>query len=193
MYPQHDQGAAVQPLHDAISLVRQQVREAHQLLERSLPAAAGHGDVLSLPDSRGRGRYFHTVCIEDLTINLVLCNRPPVFVRLGLDGLFLSANRARLRRYARTVQAATDAFLAELRSEDLARPIELSSRLGTHSLAWVLDDFILREYASTCEEIRRSTALERRTERTFGRLRAGPQPLPFAAPLRRCSERSSKG
>jgi hypothetical protein len=101
--------------------------------------------------------YAHVVCSEDMAVQGMFRQRPPLFASSWRDRTGLSepmpmpgpewvnyaawTRRVRidlgaLRQYARAVAEETDAWIASLSDADLDRPVDLSGAgLGQHTLA----------------------------------------------------------
>lgn len=128
---------------DAISLLREQLKEAHDLLESTV------GDITEeqlhfAPGGRalpiGAG-YAHVIFSEDISVQQLLKGEKPLyetgvatgasepmpnFARGEWEGYADWTQRARfslaeLRAYAQQVYAATDAYIASLNAQDLDR------------------------------------------------------------------------
>jgi hypothetical protein len=133
---------------DAVSLLRMQMQEAHNLLESTL------GDVTAeqlhhLPQGRALpvgAAYAHVIFSEDILIQLLKGEEPlfetgtptganepmPNFMKSWEDYAGWT-KRARfdlpqLRAYAQTVYANTDAYLARLSDADLDKPDPFSQK-----------------------------------------------------------------
>ncbi len=126
----------------AITLLRWQFQRAHELLDAAIPrlftkAVRRHAPGTAVPAA---ACYAQAVVCEDLTINAVLANGTPLALstwagRTGLSVMppligtadwrawahHVRLDPAQLRRYARAVYAATDAYIAAL-PEDVCNP-----------------------------------------------------------------------
>ena len=133
---------------DAITLLREQLTEAHALLEavmQDVTPEAAHW----IPPGRANpvgATYAHVVLFEDRTINGILLHRRPLYEttwsgKTGISDLMPSpegwddyaawTRRTRvdlpaLKEYAQAVYANTDEYLASLSPEDLDRQLDLS-------------------------------------------------------------------
>jgi hypothetical protein len=117
--------------------------------------------------------YVHALCVEDITVNVVLRDMPPMFKDVWLGGQLLPWEPSSARCYAQMVYAATDVLFARLTPEDLGREIDLSAAgLGWADATWVLNRFILWQVAMTCGEL--SAIARAESSRVKARPRARP-------------------
>ncbi len=158
---------------DAVALLRTQIHQVHQLLdeyvaeamERARSSPGLQREILSL--------YAHALCVEDVTVNLLLRAASPLFKRSWIDSQLKPWDLASLQGYAEVVHAATDAMLAHLTLADLRMPIDLSDQgLGSPEAGWVLNRFILWKIMLTCGELAAKSPEGRRTS---ARRRARPR------------------
>jgi len=142
------------PDADALALLRSQIHQVHQLLDDQVTEAmlraryrpAVHRKILSL--------YVHTLCVEDITVNLLLRAKPPLFTRAWTGSQLVPWDLPSVRVYAEVVHGATDVLLAQLTPADLRTAIDLSDvDLGTPDTIWVLNRFVLWETAMICGEL----------------------------------------
>jgi len=164
----------------AISLFREQLQAAHQLLEATV------GDVVSeeahwSPPGKANAlgaNYAHVVIGEDGTINGLLKGGAPLFAtewagKTGVSDLPPApdpkapgfpdwsewANKVKvelrsLREYAQAVYAASDEYLASLTDDDLNRPVDLSALgLGERTVGYLLTNGVLGHAFTHCGEI----------------------------------------
>jgi hypothetical protein len=134
---------------DAITLLREQLTEAHALLEavmQGVTPEAAHWVPPGQANPVG-ATYAHVILFEDRTINGVLLHRRPLHEttwagRTGISDLMPSPGEEwneytpwtrrvkidlpALQEYARAVYANTDDYLASLSPDDLDRPLDLS-------------------------------------------------------------------
>ncbi len=134
---------------DAITLLREQLTEAHAFLEavmQGVTPEAAHWVPPGQANPVG-ATYAHVVLFEDRTINGVLLHRHPLYEtswsgRTGISDLMPSHGEnwddysrwtrnvkldlSALQEYARAVYANTDQYLASLSPDDLDRPLDLS-------------------------------------------------------------------
>ena len=136
---------------DAVARLRAQIHQVHQLLDEQVATASARArfapavqrDILSL--------YAHTLCIEDITVHVLLQAMPPLFTSVGMGEGAVPWDLTSMRDYADLVHAATDAFLARLTLADLSKAIDCSAAgLGRPDATWVLNRFIVWETTKTC-------------------------------------------
>ena len=153
---------------DAITLLREQMTSAHQSLEGTM-AGVTPEQLHWAPAGRANpigASYAHVITGEDLVINGMLRQTPPMFAaswahktgmsepmpgRIGpaWDDYAAWTRRVRidvpaLRAYAQAVYANTDAYLAALTAEDLDQPLDMSALgLGQVNLAWGLSNLVM--------------------------------------------------
>ena len=134
---------------DAVTLLREQLRDAHALLEaimQDVTPEAAHWMPPGMANPVG-ATYAHVVFFEDRTINGVILHRRPLYEttwtgRTGISDLMpeqggdwdnyvpwtrrVQIDLAALRPYAQAVYENTDAYLASLSPEDLDKKLDLS-------------------------------------------------------------------
>jgi len=166
--------------NSAISLFRQELRAAHELLEATL------GDVTReqvqwLPPGIANplgATCAHIVVSEDGTVNGLLRGGFPLFASAWADKTGLSelppmpdpkapgfpnwsawgrrvkVDRAALKKYAQAVYTSSDEYLATLTDEDLSRPVSLSALgLGESTVGYILINGLLMNAFSHAGEI----------------------------------------
>ncbi|MGI9145222.1 MAG: hypothetical protein ACR2IK_01520 [Chloroflexota bacterium] len=148
--------ATFQPHLDAVAPLRREVRQSHAKLDEL--GVAGLANPHSSPAwSPAVGLYVHAMCVEDITIQLVLRDVAPLFTSF-CPSLGNHVDRSALARYARAVQASTDAYLAELSSDGLSHLVDLGTLgLGRRTVAWVIRRFVIGELAHISGEMSGST------------------------------------
>lgn len=147
---------------DGITLLREQLREAHSLLEAVMEGVtpeAAHW----MPPGRANpvgATYAHVILSEDRIVNGMLRHRRPLYDstwagKAGLSELMPSPGEAwhdyaswtrrvrvdipAMQEYAKAVYASTDEYLASLSPDDLDTPLDLSGEgSGNVTLGWVL-------------------------------------------------------
>ena len=149
----------------AVSLLRAQYQNAHEVLEGTLQDVTveqAHWSPPGIANPLG-ATYAHIIISEDGVLNGVLKGGAPMSVTTwagktgvselppmpgpGEEGLppwdewarRVKIDQAALQSYAQAVYAATDEYLASLTDEDLGRSLDLSDiGLGQQTLGWLL-------------------------------------------------------
>jgi hypothetical protein len=134
---------------DAISLLREQLGEAHALLEAVMQGVTDEAAHWVPPGQANPvgATYAHVVLFEDRTVNGILQRRRPLYEtawsgKTGMSELMpsqgeewndyadwtrrLKIDLQAVRDYAKAVYANTDEYLASLSPEDLDKPIDLA-------------------------------------------------------------------
>lgn len=146
---------------NSISLLRNQMKEANELLEATM-ADVTPEQARWIPPGVANplgAIYAHAVLVEDATVHGTLRGVPPLWestwkAKTGISAPQMHAtlewardlkvDLAALKSYAQAVYAATDAYLATLEEDDLERTIDLTSaRLGKAPLSWILNTFLV--------------------------------------------------
>lgn len=166
--------------NSAIALFREQLRNAHQLLEGTMAAVTqqeAHWAPPGIATPLG-ATYAHIAISEDGTVNGLLKGAAPLFGsnwagKAGVSELPPMANPnspgfpdwsswsrrvkvdlAKMREYAQAVFSATDQYLASLTDEDLTRPVSLAALgLGESTLGYILTSGLLGHAFSHTGEI----------------------------------------
>jgi hypothetical protein len=162
---------------DALTLLRQQLRGAHDLLEAVMEGVTPEAAHWIPPGTANPvdATYAHVVISEDRTINGQLRHRRPLYDsawagKTGMNELMPTrgeewqdyvpwTRRVRVdlpavREYARAVYADTDAYLASLTPDDLDTPIDLSGVGSTEvTLGWVLSRSVVGHADNIAGEI----------------------------------------
>src|SRR5687768_15581481 len=142
------------PHSEAVALLRSQVHQAHLLLDEQVTTTLERAPFDSATQREAVSMYVHSLCVEDITVNLVLRGVPPKFNAVWLGGRLQPWDLTSARCYAEVVYAATDGFFERLTPEGLRRAIDLSAEgLGWPSTAWVVNRFVLWQMAMTCGEL----------------------------------------
>jgi hypothetical protein len=148
---------------DAITLLREELRAAHDLLEALMMDVTSEAAQWMPPGQANPlgATYVHVVLFEDRTVNGVLRRDRPLYETTWADKMGLSdpmpayggpewdtyldwtrkvrVDLSPFREYARAVYEATDRYLASLKPEDLDHQLDLSGvGMGKESLGWVL-------------------------------------------------------
>jgi len=157
---------------DTIEFLREQLTQARGFLEGTLAEideTRAHAPVPGALNPIG-ATYAHLVTGEDGFVNGLLRGQAPLFAaswagKTGLSepppeaGWHDWAGRVRvdlpaLRAYAAAVGAATDAFVASLKPDDLDRPVDLSAfGFGQRTVGWILGAGVLGHVLSHWGEI----------------------------------------
>jgi hypothetical protein len=164
----------------AISLFREQVKAAHQLVEGTVADVTekqAHWIPPGIAIPIG-ANYAHIVLSEDGTVNGMLKGGAPLFAstwagRVGVNELppminpekpgfpdwsgwsrRVRVDLAAMRQYAQAVYAATDGYLASLTDNTLNNSIDLFALgLGKSTVGYILINGILGNAFSHCGEI----------------------------------------
>lgn len=160
---------------DVIAALREQLRSANWLLEACMegvtqdqlqwnPAGTAHSVASS---------YAHAVVGQDFVIHGMVQNKPPLAATTWANKVGVSAlppqeggadwsgwartvrvDLAAIKQYAQAVYAASDAYLAGLKPDELDRMIDLTAAgLGQQTLNWVLFGAVIGHVANHTGEI----------------------------------------
>jgi hypothetical protein len=139
------------------SLIREQLNNAHQWFEGTMSGVNQEQAQWQPPGTAHPigSRYAHAVVAEDVMVNALIKGEAPLYATTwaGNTGISDPQFNATLewarsvqvdldsaRRYAQAVYDNSDAYLATVKDEDLARVVDLSSQgMGE----WPLDAFLL--------------------------------------------------
>ncbi len=160
---------------DAISLLRQQVEEAREVLDGTMADVTPQQVHWSPPGKANPlgATYAHTIMSEDMVVNGILKGGAPLAMSTfagkvgisepypmpGQGDLFEWAKRVKvdlpaLREYGKAVRVATDAYLTSLSPGDLEKPLDLSNLgLGQRTVGWMLTTILLTHGSNHCGEI----------------------------------------
>jgi hypothetical protein len=153
-----------------VSLFREQIQAAHQLVEGTIANVTpeqAHWSPPGIAVPLGAS-YAHIVISEDGTVSGLLKGAAPLFAsswagKVGVSELppmmnpekvgfpdwsgwsrRVRVDLAALQQYAKAVYAATDGYLASLTDKDLSRSVDLSALgLGKSSVSYILINGIL--------------------------------------------------
>lgn len=151
------------PRRNVVATLRSQIHQVHRLLDDCVGAAAERARSASAADCEVVSQYVHALCIEDITVNLLLRNMPPLFTSTWIGGDLRPWDLTSAQGYAEIVYAATDVLLCRLTPADLRSAIDLSDAgLGQPDVNWVLNRFLLWETAMICGELAARPATRRR-------------------------------
>jgi hypothetical protein len=136
-----------------VAQLRLQVSHVHSRLdELAAPRLNGHPSP-SAPWSHPVQLHLHALCVEDITIQSVLRESPPLFTSVW-QNLGGPADAAALQRYAEAVYASTNAYLDGLPADGLQRSVDLRKfGLGRRSVGSVVRRFVVQELEHICREI----------------------------------------
>src|SRR4051812_18947334 len=156
---------------NAITLLREQIQQAHGFLQATMEdvtAEQAHWMPTGTANPLG-ATYVHAVASEDTLVHLLLQGSQPLYGSTWADATGVSeiqplttpewARRVRvdlpvLLRYAQAVHADTDAYLATLSDNDLARIVDLSAfGMGQQPVGFLLNRFLLGHVDNMCGEI----------------------------------------
>ena len=156
---------------NAVSLIREQVQQAHELLAATM-ADVTQEQAQWIPPGTANplgATYVHAVVSQDAAIHAVLQGSAPLFASSWADKTGISeiqplstaewARRVKvdlsaLRGYAKAVHEATDAYLATLTDADLARVIDMSQfGMGQLTVGYILNRLILGHIDNMTGEI----------------------------------------
>jgi len=156
---------------DATALLREQIQQAHAFLEATMDGVTAEQAHWTPPGIANplAATYVHALASEDLAINMVLKGGAPLYATVLAEKTGISeiqplttaewAHRVSIdlpttRNYAQAVHAATDAYLATLTDEDLARVLDLTSfGLGQMTVGTLLNRMILGHVDNMAGEI----------------------------------------
>lgn len=156
---------------DAIALLREQMKYAHDFLEQTMADVTPEQARWSPPGAAHPlgAIYVHGVCAEDFAVNKLLKGGEPLYASefAGTSGIsdpqpYISPEWSRgleldldtARRYARAVYAATDAYVTGLRDDALDQTADLSAEgWGTWPLHFVLSNIVIAHINNMTGEI----------------------------------------
>jgi hypothetical protein len=163
-------------MYTALQLLKDQLKDAHDTLE----GTAGdirEEDVQKDPGGKAfplGATYAHLIFSEDVVVQGMIQGKPKLFEttfkgKTGAsepmppwDDKWADANNTwsknvkidmvKLREYAKAVYAATDAYVASLKDEDLSKEIDLGG-WGKKTVAQMLSGFVIAHANSLAGEI----------------------------------------
>lgn len=153
------------------AFLHEQVQLAHGFLETTMEDVTSEQAHWAPPGTANPlgATYVHAIASEDLAIHLALQGKEPLYSSTWTEKTGVSeiqplstaewARRVKvdlpaLRSYARAVHADTDAYLAQLSDEELARVVDLTSLgLGKLTVGYILNRFVLGHIDNMCGEI----------------------------------------
>ncbi len=139
---------------DSIMLLREQLAEAHALLEAVMQGVTPEAAHWIPPGNANPigASYAHVAVLEDRTINGIIMHRRPLYEtswsgRIGMSEVMpsqgedwddyagwtrrLKVDVSSVREYAKAVYANTDQYLASLTPDDLDTPMDLAGVGGS--------------------------------------------------------------
>ncbi len=156
---------------DTVSLLREQLKQAHELLEGTMQDVTGEQAQWAPPGEANPlgATYAHLVMGEDVMLNGRVKGAAPLLATTWAGKIGLSepypqsgswdewARRVQidlpaLQEYAKAVYAATDECMASLNTDELARELDLSV-LGKQTVAWFLGNIMVSHANNHCGEI----------------------------------------
>jgi hypothetical protein len=156
---------------NATTLLREQIQQAHGFMNATIENVTSEQAHWTPPGTANplAATYVHAIASEDLAINMVLKGGAPLYATEWAEKTGISeiqplttaewAQRVRIdlpttRSYAEAVHAATDAYLATLTDEDLARVLDLTSfGLGQMTIGTLLNRMVLGHIDNMTGEI----------------------------------------
>jgi hypothetical protein len=161
---------------DSITLLREQLRGAHEYLDETM-ADVTPEQLQWIPPGKATplgANYLHLLQSEDMIVNVALRQKEPLASgewsgKLGASEPMptppteeadyaawtrrVQLDMPALREYARAVYAATDAYVATLRPDDLDAKVDLSSiGMGSVAVSWVLSRYVIGHADNICGE-----------------------------------------
>jgi hypothetical protein len=157
---------------NAITLLREQLKSAHELLESTVgdtPDTALHASDTGKALPAGAA-YAHSIISEDVIVAGILTHTTPLSSDNSKTGLSVpmpsfsewDKNEAwvkqvkvdlpKLQEFAKGVYEVTDAYIASLSEDDLDKEIEIPG-MGTHTMSSILSSFIILHIANLTGEI----------------------------------------
>lgn len=156
---------------NAIELLREQIQQAHQLIEATMEGVTNEHAQWTPPGTANPlgATYVHSVASEDAVIHSILQGQPPLYASTWADSNGVSdiqplssaewAQQVEVdvpttREYAQAVYSATDAYIESLSVEELGRMVDMSNLgLGELSVGHILSRFVLGHIDNMCGEI----------------------------------------
>lgn len=156
---------------NATALLREQVQQAHRFLNATLEGVTPEQAHWTPPGTANplAATYVHAIVSQDVAINVVLQSGAPLYATQWAEKTGISeiqtkptaawARRVRIdlptaRSYAQAVHTATDAYLATLTDEDLARVLDLTGvGFGQMTVGTLLNRMVLGHIDNMTGEI----------------------------------------
>lgn len=156
---------------NATTLLREQIQQAHGFLEATMEGVTPEQAHWTPPGTANplAATYVHAIVSEDVAINMILKGGAPLYASTWAEKTGISeiqplstaewARRVHIelpatRSYAQAVHESTDAYLAQLSDDELARSIDLSNfGLGQLTVGAILNRLVLGHIDNMCGEI----------------------------------------
>ena len=160
---------------DAKTLLREQFKQAHEILEGTMQDVTGEQAQWSPPGKANPlgATYAHALVSEDAMLNGMVKGAAPLFTsawagKMGLSephpapdsgawdqwARTVQVDLGTLREYAKAVYAASDEYVASLNADELARELDLSGfQMGKQTVAWVLGTIMVSHVNIHCGEV----------------------------------------
>jgi hypothetical protein len=146
--------SALWPTSETVALLRAQVHQVHLLLDEQVTTTCERAACAPAARREALSMYVHALCVEDITVNFLMRDMPPMFKAVWIGGQLVPWDLTSARSYAQVVYAATEGLFERLTSADLRQEIDLSAEgLGWPTATWVLNHFIVSQMAMTCGEL----------------------------------------
>jgi len=161
---------------DSITLLREQLRGAHEYLDETM-ADVTPEQLQWIPPGKATplgANYLHLLQSEDLLVNEALQQKQPLASgewsgKLGASEPMpmppteeadyaawtrrVQLDMPTLREYGRAVYAATDAYMGSLSPEDLDAMVDMSSMgMSPVKVSWVLSRYVIGHADNICGE-----------------------------------------
>jgi len=159
---------------EAVSLLCQQLQDAHGFLEETMKDVTAEQANWSPPGIANPlgASYAHLLLGEDFIINGMLKGSAPLAAgswagKIGISeppppptdawdkwGRQVRVDLAALRQYAQAVYKASDEYLASLNGDALSRPLDLSAfGVGEQTVGWLLSNAVVGHVNGHCGEV----------------------------------------
>jgi hypothetical protein len=153
------------------AFLREQIQQAHGFLEATMEGVTNEQVHWTPPGTANpiSATYVHAIASEDVAINMILKGGAPLYAsewanKTGISEVQplttaewaskVQIDLPKVRSYAQAVHAATDAYLATLTEDELARSIDLTQfGLGQSTVGTILNRFVLGHIDNMCGEI----------------------------------------
>lgn len=164
-------------MYSTVSLLREQLQQAHQLLEGTLLGVTSE-QAHWIPPGNAHplgASYVHAIMAEDIVINNVLKGGAPLFAStwVGKTGFSepmpmpgpdwreytqwtrrVHVDLPGMQAYVQAVYASTDNYLSSLTPDDLDQMVDLSALgMGQVTRAWIVSRLVIGHADNMCGEI----------------------------------------